>query len=414
MKLFRKFKRRRLMLLMSVVGPGLIAANADNDAGGIATYAIAGAQEGYGMLWMLLLVTFNLAVIQEMAARMGVVTGQGLADLIRERFGVKVTLVTLLLLIFANLTTTIAEFAGVAAAMELFGISKYLAVPLAAMLVWFLIVRWNYRQVERVLLAVCLVYFTYVISGFMANPPWGEVMKGLVTPSVRFTPDYLNLFIAVVGTTITPWMQFYVQSAVVDKGIDVAHYGYTKLDVYAGSIIADFVAFFIIVATAATVFAGGGHIETAADAATALKPLAGRYAEILFGVGLLNASLLGAIILPLSTAYSVTESLGWESGVNRTFREAPQFLGLYTFFIIVGAGAIMIPGLPLMKIMLFSQTVNGILLPVVLILMMKLINDPRIMGEHVNTSARNAVAWGTAVVLIAFTVLLVASPFVNP
>ncbi|MDH4099738.1 MAG: divalent metal cation transporter, partial [Nitrospirota bacterium] len=328
----------------------------------------------------------------------------------RERFGVKVTLITLMLLIFANLTTTIAEFAGVAAAMELFGISRYIAVPLAALLVWFLIVRWNYRQVERVLLVVCLVYFTYVISGFMANPPWGEVMTSLVTPTMRFTPDYLNLFIAVVGTTITPWMQFYVQSAVVDKGVDIEHYKYTRMDVYGGSILACFVAFFIIVATAATVYTHGLTINTAEDAARALEPFAGKYAEILFGVGLLNASLLGAIILPLSTAYSVTESLGWESGVNRSFREAPQFLGLYTFFIIVGAGAIMIPGLPLMKIMLFSQTINGILLPVVLVLMMKLINDPRIMGEHVNTPARNAVAWGTAAVLIVFTFLLLISP----
>lgn len=410
MKLFRKFKRRRLMLVMSVIGPGLIAANADNDAGGIATYAIAGAQEGYGMLWALLLITLNLAVIQEMAARMGVVSGQGLADLIRERFGVKVTLVTLLLLIFANLTTTVAEFAGVAASMELFGVSKYLSVPAAALLVWFLIVRWNYRQVERVLLAVCLVYFTYVISGFMANPPWGEVMRHLVSPEIKFTPGYLNLFIALIGTTITPWMQFYIQSAVVDKGIDIQHYKYTRLDVYLGSFVTDFIAFFIIVATAATLFAQGVRVETAADAARALEPLAGHYAEVLFAAGLLNASLLGAIVLPLSTAYSVTESLGWESGVNRTFREAPQFLGLYTFFIIVGAGAIMIPGLPLMKIMLFSQTVNGILLPVVLFLMLKLINDPRIMGEHVNTPARNAVAWATAGVLIVFTVLLVTSP----
>lgn len=411
MKLLNKFRRHKLMVLLSVLGPGIITANVDNDAGGIATYAIAGAQEGYGLLWALVLITFNLAIIQEMAARMGVVTGQGLTDLIRERFGVKVTMITLLLLIFANLSTTVAEFAGVAAAMELFGISKYISVPIAALFVWFLVVRWNYHQVERILLIACLIYFTYVASGFMANPPWGEVLKMTATPSIKFTSGYLNLFIALIGTTITPWMQFYLQSAVADKGITVEQYRYTRIDVYLGTFVTDFVAFFIIVATAATLFAHGIHIETAADAAIALEPLAGEYAKILFAIGLLNASVLGALVLPLSTAYSVTESLGWESGVSRTFKDAPQFLGLYTFFIVIGAGAIMIPGLPLMKIMLFSQTINGMLLPVVLILMLKLINDRRIMGEYVNSTARNIVAWATAIVLIIFTVMLVASVF---
>lgn len=411
MKLLNKFRRHKLMVLLSVLGPGIITANVDNDAGGIATYAIAGAQEGYGLLWALVLITFNLAIIQEMAARMGVVTGQGLTDLIRERFGVKVTMITLLLLIFANLSTTVAEFAGVAAAMELFGISKYISVPIAALFVWFLVVRWNYHQVERILLIACLIYFTYVASGFMANPPWGEVLKMTATPSIKFTSGYLNLFIALIGTTITPWMQFYLQSAVADKGITIEQYRYTRMDVYLGTFVTDFVAFFIIVATAATLFAHGIHIETAADAAIALEPLAGEYAKILFAIGLLNASVLGALVLPLSTAYSVTESLGWESGVSRTFKDAPQFLGLYTFFIVIGAGAIMIPGLPLMKIMLFSQTINGMLLPVVLILMLKLINDRRIMGEYVNSTARNIVAWATAIVLIIFTVMLVASVF---
>lgn len=412
-KILNKFRRHKLLLLLSVIGPGIITANVDNDAGGIATYAIAGAQEGYGLLWALVLITFNLAIIQEMAARMGVVTGQGLTDLIRERFGVNVTLITLLLLILANLSNTVAEFAGVAAAMELFGISRYISVPAAALLVWVLVVRWNYKQVERVLLVACLVYFTYVASGFMANPPWGEVLRMTVSPSIKFSSGYLNLFIALIGTTITPWMQFYLQSAVADKGISIEEYKYTKIDVYFGSFVTDFVAFFIIVATAATLFAHGIQIETAADAAVALEPLAGKYAKILFAIGLLNASVLGALVLPLSTAYSVTESLGWESGVSRTFKDAPQFLGLYTFFIVIGAGAIMLPGLPLMKIMLFSQTINGILLPVVLILMLKLINDKRIMGEHVNTRSRNVVAWALAIVVIVFTIMLVASTFIN-
>jgi NRAMP (natural resistance-associated macrophage protein)-like metal ion transporter len=399
------------MILLSVIGPGIITASVDNDAGGIATYAIAGAQEGYGLLWVLVIITFNLAIIQEMAARMGAVTGQGLTDLIRERFGVKVTMVTLLLLIMANLTTTVAEFAGVAAAMELFGVSKYLSVPAAALIVWLLVVKGNYMQVERILLIGCIIYFTYVISGFMANPPWGDVLKSLVTPTVKFTPSYMNLFIALIGTTITPWMQFYLQSSIVDKGIDMEHFRYTRIDVYLGSFVTDFIAFFIIVATAATLFPHGIMIETAADAAKALEPLAGEFAEMLFALGLLNASILGALILPLSTAYAVTESLGWESGVSRTFKEAPQFLGLYTFIIIIGAGAIMMPGLPLMKIMLFSQTVNGMLLPVVLILMLKLINDRRIMGEHVNSRGRNIVAWSTAIALILATLGLLVSPF---
>lgn len=412
-KILSKFRRHKLLLLLSVIGPGIITANVDNDAGGIATYAIAGAQEGYGLLWALILITFNLAIIQEMAARMGVVTGQGLTDLIRERFGVKVTMMTLLLLILANIPTTIAEFAGVAASLEIFGISKYISVPIAALFVWFLVVRWNYKQVEMVLLMGCLVYFTYVASGFMANPPWGEVLKMTVTPSIKFTPGYINLFIALIGTTITPWMQFYLQSAVADKGISIEEYNYTKIDVYFGVLVTDFVAFFIIVATAATLFAHGIQIETAADAAIALEPLAGKYAKILFAIGLLNASVLGALVLPLSTAYNVAESFGWESGVNRTFKDAPQFIGLYTFFILIGAGAIMLPGLPLMKIMLFSQTVCGILLPPVLILMLMLINDKRIMGAHVNSTTQNIVAGATAIVLTVFTIMLVASTFIT-
>lgn len=399
------------MILLSVLGPGIITANVDNDAGGIATYAIAGAQEGYGLLWALILITFNLAIIQEMAARMGVVTGQGLTDLIRERFGVKVTMMTLLLLILANIPTTIAEFAGVAASLELFGVSKHVSVPVAALFVWFLVVRWNYQQVERILLIGCLIYFTYVAAGFLANPEWKDVLKNTAIPTIKFTPSYLNLFIALIGTTITPWMQFYLQSAVADKGISADQYKYTKVDVYFGTFVTDFVAFFIIIATAATLFKHGIQIETAADAAIALEPLAGEYAKVLFAIGLLNASILGALVLPLSTAYNVAESFGWESGVSRTFKDAPQFMGLYTFFIVISAGAIMIPGLPLMKIMLFSQTICGILLPPVLILMLMLVNDKRIMGEHVNSTTQNIVAWATAIVLIIFTVMLVASPF---
>jgi Mn2+/Fe2+ NRAMP family transporter len=402
----RKLDRRRLLIFLSVLGPGVITANADNDAGGIATYAIAGAQEGYGLLWLLLVITFNLAVIQEMAARMGAVTGKGLADLIREKFGVRTTFICMLLLIVANLTCTIAEFAGVAAAMELFGVSKYLSVPIAAAFVWVLVVKGNYKRVEQVFLVFCLIYFTYVFSGIMAKPEWGNVLASTVKPSFKMEAAYINLSIALIGTTITPWMHFFLQSSVVDKGVKAKDYGYTKAEVFLGAFFTDFIAFFIIVATAATLFANGIRVDSASDAALALKPLAGDYAYILFALGLLNASLLAASILPLSTAYAVSEAFGWESGMDKGFDDAPQFLAIYTGFILIGAGVIMLPGVPLMSIMLISQTVNGILLPVILVFMLKIINDREIMGDYVNGPIFNVVAWATAVLLIVLTALL--------
>jgi len=402
----RKLDRRRIMIFIAVLGPGIITANADNDAGGIATYAIAGAQEGYGLLWLLLLITFNLAVVQEMAARMGVVTGKGLADLIRERFGVKLTFICMVLLIIANLTTTTAEFAGVAASLELFGVSRLISVPLAAAFVWVLVVKGNYKKVERVFLIFCMLYFTYVISGILAHPPWKEVMAGMARPSFKLNASYINLSIALIGTTITPWMQFFLQSSVVDKGVKVEDYAYTRSEVFFGAFFTDFIAFFIIVATAATLFSHGIRINGAADAALALRPLAGDYAYILFALGLLNASLMAASILPLSTSYAVCEAFGWESGMDKDWDEAPQFLGLYTGFIVIGAGIILLPGLPLMTIMLISQTVSGILLPVILIFMLIIINDREIMGKHVNGPVFNVMAWGIAVLLIVLTLLL--------
>ena len=404
-----KLDRRRVLLFLTLMGPGLITANADNDAGGIATYAVAGAQEGYGLLWLLFVITFNLAVIQEMAARMGAVTGKGLADLIRERFGVKVTFVCMLLLIVANLTCTIAEFAGVAAAMELFGVHRLLSVPIAAIFVWVLVVKGNYKKVERVFLVFCLLYFTYVISGLLEHPPWGQVMTSMVTPTFKLNSSYINLAIALIGTTITPWMQFFLQSTVVDKGVKMKEYAYTRNEVFFGAFFTDFIAFFIIVATAATLYAHGIHIDGASDAALALKPLAGNYAYVLFALGLLNASLMAASILPLSTAYAVSEAFGWESGMDKDWDEAPQFLGLYTAFIVIGAGVILLPGIPLISVMLISQTVNGILLPVILVFMLILINDREIMGEHVNGPVFNFVAWGTAVVLVVMTLLLLVT-----
>lgn len=398
--------RRRFLIFLTVMGPGLITANADNDAGGIATYAIAGAQEGYGLLWLLLLITVNLAIVQEMAARMGVVTGKGLADLIRERFGVKLTFICMMLLIVANLTTTTAEFAGVAASLELFGVSRLISVPLAAGFVWLLVVKGNYKKVERVFLVFCMLYFTYVVSGIMAHPPWREVMASMVRPSFKLDPSYINLSIALIGTTITPWMQFFLQSTVVDKGVKLKNYPYTKYEVFFGAFFTDFIAFFIVVATAATLFSHGIKIDSAADAALSLRPLAGDYAYILFAFGLLNASLMAASILPLSTSYAVCEAFGWESGMDKDWGEAPQFLGLYTGFIVIGAGIILLPGLPLMTIMLISQTVSGILLPVILIFMLIIINDREIMGEYVNGPIFNFMAWGIAGLLIVLTALL--------
>lgn len=406
------FENNRLLVILSVIGPGLIAGNAGNDAGGIATYSIVGAREGYGLLWALILNTVALAVIQEMSARMGVVTGKGFADLVREQFGVKVTLAVMALFVFANLTVTIAEFAGIAASMELFGVSKYLSVPVAALLVWFAVVKGNFKQVERFLLAISLIYFTYVISGFMANPPWERVAREIAFPRVRLDPEYILLFITMVGTTITPYMQFYLQSAVVDKGIRIEEYRYARYDVYAGAFMTGFIAFFIILATGTILHPAGVIVDSAEHAAQALQPLAGEFASHLFAIGLLNASFLAAFVLPLATAYGLSEAFGWESGINKSFREAPQFLGFYTAFIVIGAGVIMLPRAPLIKIMFLSQTINGILLPFVLVIMLRLVNDRTIMGEYVNSGKMNVITWVTVVILILLTVLLLLTSFV--
>lgn len=410
-KIFSKLRRYKFITFLAILGPGIITSNADNDAGGIATYSIAGAHEGLRFLWILFLITFVLAVVQEMSARMGVVTGKGLADLIRERFGVKITLLTMFLLLFGNLAVTISEFAGIAASLELFGVSRYISVPLGALLIWALVVKGSYRVVERVMLFFCIIYASYIVSGILAKPPWLEVMANLVTPNFRYDPKFINLSIAVIGTTITPWMQFYLQSAVVDKGIKVEKYNYAKWDVFIGSFVTDLIAFFIIVAAAATLYVNHIDINSASDAALALKPLAGEYCFALFAIGLLNASMLSAIILPLTTAYALSEAFGWESGVDKKFSEAPQFLSFYTVFIIIGALFVLIPSYNLITIMLFSQTVNGILLPIILFIMLRLINDKRIMGEYVNSRLQNILSGGTAIVLVILTILLIVSTF---
>ena len=398
--------RRNIVLFLSLLGPGIITANVDNDAGGIATYSLAGARFGYSLLWMLLPTTAALVVIQEMCARMGAVTGKGLSDLIRESFGLKVTFYVMIALFLTNLGNTVSEFAGIAAGMELFGVSRFISVPLAALVVWLLIVKGSYRLVEKVFLVACLVYVAYPIAAFLAKPDWLAVGRGLVLPETRLTPESVTMMVGVVGTTIAPWMQFYQQASVVEKGITRENYAFCRLDVIMGCVMAVAVAFFIVVACAATIHQQGLSIETAADAALALKPLVGEYASFLFAFGLCNASLFAACVLPLSTSYYICEGMGWELGVDKGFREAPQFFWLFTLSIAFSAAAILLPGAPLIAIMYLSQVVNGMVLPFVLVFMLRLINDRRLMGDAVNGPVFNAVAWITVLVMGGLTLLL--------
>ncbi len=410
-KVIPRIGKTRLLLFLAIIGPGLITANADNDAGGIATYSVAGARFGYSMLWMLLLITISLAVTQEMGARMGVVSGQGLAALIRERFRLRLTLLAMGAMLVANLATTISEYSGIASGFQLLGASKYYTVPLAAVFIWLLVVRGSYKIAERAFLVFSAFYLSYVVSGLLAHPDWGLALHNTVVPSFQLNSGYILLFIAVIGTTITPWGQFFIQAYVVDKGISIRHFRYTKTEVIIGAIITDVVALFIIVACAATIFHTGGNIDTADQAAQALVPLAGRFASTLFAFGLLNASVLAAGILPLATAYAICEAFGFEAGVNRSFREAPWFHGLFTFSVIFGALVAMIPGLPLLKIMYLAQDVNGILLPFILIFVMVIVNDRGIMGKYANTKRYNLVAGATTAALILLSLLLVATSF---
>ena len=400
---------RRVALFLAVMGPGLITASVDNDAGGITTYSLAGAQFGTKLLWTLGPITVALIVVQEMSARMGVVTGKGLADLIRESFGVRTTFWVSLALVVANLANTIAEFAGVAASLQIFHVPPWLSVPLVAVGVWALVLKGSNRVVERVFLAASLLYIAYPISLVLAKPDWGEVALAAVTPTFETNGAYVAMLIGMVGTTIAPWMQFYQQAAVVEKRIDVDELRYTRIDVVLGCIVTDVVAFSIVMACAATLHRQGISIQTADQAALALAPLAGKYASWLFAFGLFNASLFAAAILPLSTAYFVTESAGWESGLDRKWGEAKQFYWLFTGIVAVGAAVVLIPRLPLIRIMLVSQIVNGMLLPFVLIYMLRLANDEKLMGVHRNGRWLNAVAWTTTLVMIALTAYLVAT-----
>jgi NRAMP (natural resistance-associated macrophage protein)-like metal ion transporter len=411
---FQRLRRyRRVFILLAVIGPGLITSNADNDAGGIATYAQAGAQFRLQMLWLLVVITLCLIVVNEMSARMGVVTGKGLADLIRERFGVRSTTFAMALLLVANAFTTVAEFAGIAAGMELLGVPKYVSVPLAAILIWLLVVRGSYPIVERVLLSIGIVYLTYIISGFLVHPDWGEVARASAVPQVVASRAYFLLAIAMIGTTITPWMQFYLQAAVAEKAIPSDRLSYSRADVIAGSIVTDVIAFFIILATALTL---AGHLSPAqlgnmqaGDYARALVPVAGRFAAILFGIGLVGASLLAGSVVPLSTSYAVTEAFGFERGVDQPIREAPAFFGIFTALIVLAALAVLVPGVPLVSMILLSQDVNGLILPAILVYMLILVNDRRLMGRYVNGRFANAVAGITVAGLIVLTALLLAS-----
>ncbi len=402
---------RNLLIFLSVMGPGIITANVDNDAGGIATYSVAGAHFGYSTLWIFIPMALALIVIQEMCSRMGVVTGKGLADLIRERFGAKITFYAMLVFLFSNLTNTISEFSGIAASCEIFGISKYISLPLAAVLIWWIVVKGTYKSIEKIFLVACLFYFSYIITGFLVHPEWGGVAKELVRPAFTFKQGFILMVMGIVGTTIAPWMQFYQQSSVVEKGIDVKDYKYARLDVIIGGIVVSVVAIFIVISCAATLFKNGIRIETAKDAALALRPLAGNYCSTLFAFGLLNASLFSAMILPIATAYSVCEGLGWETGLDKRLKDAPQFYFLFTALIIVGAGIIMFPKINLIMVMLLSQAANSVFLPFVLVFMLILINDKRLMGRFRNSTFFNIVSWSTVVILIALTLALVVTMF---
>ena len=403
---------RRIAIFLSIMGPGIITANIDNDASGITTYSVAGARFGYALLWTLIPTTVALIVIQEMVARMAVVTGKGLSDLIRENYGVRSTFYMMTILFIANFGTTVADFAGWAASMEILGLSKYLMVPLGALFIWFLVVKGSYRFVERILLVACLLYFGYVLSGFMAKPEWSRVMHATFVPQIQWNAEFIMLSIAIIGTTITPWMQFYLQSSIAEKGIKKEEYKASRLDVFIGCSITDIVSFFIIVTCATTLFPLGMRINEASEAALALKPLAGNYAFLIFAVCLANASLLGAIIVPLATSYYICEAMGWERGVNKTFSDAPQFMWIYTFMIVIAVIVILIPDAPLVFLMVLSSVLNGILLPFVLMYALSLVNNRKIMGEYVNPKFYNIISWGTVSAITALAIFFVITIFV--
>ncbi len=403
--------RIRIFLFLAVLGPGFITANVDNDSGGILTYSQAGAQYGYTLLWTMIPITIALIVVQEMCARMGVVTGKGLSDLIREEFGLRITFVLMVLLVVVNYTNVVTEFIGIAGSLRLFHVTKFISVPLCAFLVWYMVVRGTYKSTEKIFIVASLVYICYIFAGVLSQPDWHDALWATVklpARSVWSDKAYMYMAIGVVGTTIAPWMQFYLQSSIVEKGIRVKDYAASRLDVIVGSLFTDIVAWFIIVACAATLYVHGmGAIQVASDAAEAMRPLAGDYAFILFAFGLFNASIFAASILPISTAYTVCEGMGFESGVDKNFREAPFFYWLYTLLIAGGAVTVLIlPDAQLINVAILSQVLNGVLLPVVIILMLLLINRTDLMGEHKNSRLWNVIAWGTSIIVIGMTMVM--------
>lgn len=400
--------KRRLpfFAFLAALGPGIIAASAGNDAGGISTYSVAGAEFGYRMLWLLPVMTLSLIVVQEMAVRMGAVTGKGFAALIRERYGLRPSLFAMTALLVSNAATSVSEFAGIASAMGLLGVSRYVAVPLAAALVWLLVVRGSYKRVEKIMLAVSSVFVAYVAAAFLAGPDWSQVARGTLVPSMAMQPEFVLIAIAMVGTTIAPWMQFFIQANVVDKGVTTADLPVRRIDVISGTVAAGVIAWCIVLTTGTVLAPAGVKISSATDAAAALAPVGGAHAAWLFAAGLLGASLLAACVLPLTAAYAFCEAFGFERGIDRSWAEAPVFNGIYTFVILFGAAFVLLPGLDLISIMVMSQVVGGVLLPFLLIFMMGIINDRRIMGRYVNGRTFNMIAWTTIVVVISLTVVL--------
>jgi len=417
MGLVKKIKKNpalmNIVLFLSILGPGIITGSVDNDAGGITTYSVAGAIYGYKLLWTLIPSFIVLLVVQEMNARMGIVTGKGLADLIRENFGVKITFLIFLGLLLADIGNTATEFAGVAGSMGVFGISKYLSVPIAALGVWILVVKGNYKTSERIFLLFSFCLLSYIISAVMARPDWGQVGMGFIKPTMHMNKDYLAMVLGIVGTTIAPWMQFYMQSAVIEKRIKIEDYKFALWDVIIGCTATIVVAFFIIIACAATLHANHVVINEAKDAAIALEPFAGVFAKQVFAFGLFVASVFSATILPLATAFYVCEAFGFEAGVDKKINEAPQFYALFTLIIAVSLVIILLPNAPLITITIWTQIINAMLLPVVLLSMILMVNNKRIMGPYVNNLFQNAVGWTTTVILIAMTAMLVITPLVS-
>lgn len=406
-RLRRSLSEYRFLTYLAILGPGIIAANAGNDAGGIATYSSAGSAYGYSLLWTFIPMTISLIVVQEMCMRMGVVTGQGLADLIREHFGVRWTAFVMLALMVANIGVIISEFVGIGQASELLGVSRYITIPLSGAVIWWLVVKGSQKRVERVFLVMSLVFFAYVISAFVSKPDWSQVADGFVHPTLSSDTGYLFTVMALIGTTIAPFMQIYVQSAAVEKGMDKDELSVARADVIIGMTFADIIAVFIVICTAATLFTAGiTNIDSAATAAESLVPIAGVYAKYLFAIGLFGASMLAMAVVPLASAYSLSEALGFEKGLSRSFREAPIFLGIFTGLLVIGATMAMIPGIPPITLLLVAQCINGLLLPVLLFAIVKLVNNPEIMGEHTNSLWFNVLAYGTTLIVSTLSLLL--------